>query len=139
MKDYTWIQERSEGLYYAELQEMIQTVDWTLAWKQLKEAFLPYIEFWNDAVKRALMNLSNNPEFMASAKMYMNAAASASNNFQGNVNPKINLNIKPTFPDPKPVKVGQLSYDSYHSKIDCKNLISPTKEQYCKDLTKILR
>jgi hypothetical protein len=42
------------------------------------------------------------------------------------------IKIKPKFPDPKPVKIGYMTYDDYHSKIDCENLISPTKEQYCK-------
>jgi hypothetical protein len=70
MNDYRWIQHKSEGLYYAELQELIQTIDWTLAWKQLKEAFLPYIQIWDKACSQVIENLRNNPEFIAAAKNY---------------------------------------------------------------------
>ena len=72
-----------------------------------------------------------NPGAMGNGTFNHNGSASC--NFHGYSKPLIKINITPTFPEPKPVKIGYMVYPSYHSKIDCKNLIILTKEQYCKD------
>ena len=64
MKDYSWIQHDKEGLYYAELQELIQTIDWTVAWQQLSNAMKPIL----DNIKLAAKNFNEyckaHPELM---------------------------------------------------------------------------
>ncbi|MBZ2166342.1 hypothetical protein [Methanobacterium spitsbergense] len=83
MEDYTWIKNKSEGLYYAEVQELIQIIDWTLAWKQLKEAFLPYFELWNKAINQVVENLKSNPQFINFANDYMRNKDLCPNKFKG--------------------------------------------------------